>query len=205
MSPKHWRPATLAATLGRGPFIGTTLAVTVVWSVLFGIWLSLVDATMLHVIESQMAFTVDRFVAAIGPLGPAGISEVIRLVITLDFVYPVAYGMSLGGIWARLAGPSAWGTPALPLAAALGAAAADWIENTFHLAAAAQMVGGTRPSALLVAAGSMAATIKWTLLVGALLATARAAALRRGRMVLVAIPTALLAGALAAAVLAATI
>jgi len=116
MSPKHWRPASIAVDLARGPVIGLSLAVTVVISLLFGIWLSLVDATTMHVFESQMAFTTQRFIDALGPLGPDGIAEVIRTTITLDFLYPVAYALAIGGVWARLAGPGAWAGPAWPLA-----------------------------------------------------------------------------------------
>jgi hypothetical protein len=205
MSPKHWRPATLAVRLAQGPVIGISLAVTAVTSVLFGIWLSLVGATTMHVFESQMAFSTQRFIDALGPLEPTGIAEVIRVTITLDFLYPVAYAIAIGGIWARLVGPTGWAGRAAPLGAALGAAAADWIENVLHLAAAAQMVEGTRPATTLVFAGSAFAAIKWGLLLFALLMTARAAIRRRGRSALTAIPIALLAGALAAAVLTAAV
>lgn len=203
MSPKHWRPAPLAVSLARGPVIGLALAVTAVVSVLFSIWLSTVDASVAHVFESQMAFTADRFIDAVGPLGPDGITETMRVTITLDFLYPVAYAIAIGGIWARLAGPGAWAGPAAPLAAALVAAAADWVENLLHLAASAQMVGGSRPSTLLVLTGSLMATIKYALLIYALLATARAALRRRGRVALTAIPLTLVAGVFGGAVLAA--
>lgn len=205
MSPKHWRPAALAVRVAQVPVIGVSLVVTAVVSVLFGVWLSLVGATTMHVLESQMAFTAQRFIDALGHLEPDGIAEVIRVTITLDFVYPVAYAIAIGGIWARLAGPAAWSGRAAPLAAAFGAAAADWIENLLHLAAAAQMVDGSRPALALVLTGSAFAAIKWTLLLYALLMTARAAIRRRGRAALAAIPIALLAGALAAAVLASVV
>lgn len=205
MSSKHWRPAALAVRLAQVPVIGVSLAVTAVVSVLIGVWLSLVGATTMNVFESQMAFTTQRFIDALGHLEPDGIAEVIRVTITLDFLYPIAYAMAIGGIWARLAGPTAWGGRAVPLAAAFGAAAADWIENLLHLAAAAQMVDGSRPALALVLTGSAFAAIKWALLLGALLMTARAAIRRRGRAALTAIPIALLAGALAAAVLASAV
>lgn len=203
MSPKHWRPAPLALSLARGPVIGLALAVTAVVSILFSIWLSTVDASTTHVFESQMAFTADRFIDAIGPLGPDGITEVMRVTITLDFLYPVAYAIAIGGIWARLAGPEAWAGPAAPLAAALVAAAADWVENLLHLAASAQMVGGSRPSTVLVLTGSIMAAVKYALLISALLATARAALRRRGRAALTAIPLTLVAGVFGGAMLAA--
>jgi len=205
MSPKHWRPAPLAAALAAGPLLGTAFLVTAFASVLFGIWLSLAGATSFEVFQSQMAFTTQRFIDAIGPLEPDGIAEFIRATITLDYLYPVAYAAAIGGTWARLAGPSAWSGRAIPLAAAVLAAGADWLENTLHLAAASEMVEGVRPSQILVFGGSLFATIKWVLLITALLLTARAALRRRGRLSLVAIPLALLAGALGAVALAATV
>jgi hypothetical protein len=185
--------------------IGVSLIVTIVVSTLLGIWLSTFDATTMDVFASQMAFTPDRFIDAIGAWGPAGITEFIRITATLDFVYPAAYAIAIGGLWARMAGPTAWTGTAWPLAAAFGAALADWLENLSHLAAAAAMVGGDRPNAALVAVGSAFATIKWFLLVGALIATAMAAGRRTGRARLVAIPVILIAGALAAAAVSASI
>ena len=200
---KHWRPAAIAVILARGPVIAVSLAVTAVISALFGIWLSIAGASTSHVAAAQMAFTPDRFIDAIGELGPDGITELIRLTITLDFLYPVAYAAAIGGVWARLAGPSAWAGRALPLAMAFGAAATDWLENLLHLGAAAQMVNGSRPSMLYVLPGSLMAAIKWALLVAALFMAARAAVARRGTAALLAIPLALLAGSLAAVAVAA--
>jgi hypothetical protein len=205
MTQKHWRPAVMAVVLARGPVIGVSLAITGVISILIVIRLALADATAMQVLQSQMAFTSQRFIDAIGPLGPDGIGGFADMTITLDFIYPVAYAVAIGGVWARLAGPRHWGRPALPLAAILVAAALDWIENLFHLAASAQMVDGLRPSLLFVLPGSISATAKWVLILTALLLTARAAIRRRGRVALVAIPVALLAGLFAGAVLAATI
>lgn len=205
MATQHWRPAPIALGLARGPVLGAALAVTAAVSGLFGIWLSLADADLTVIVASQMAFTADRFIDALGPLGPDGVAEVVRLTATLDFVYPVAYAIALAGAWARLAGPGAWGGRGTVMAAAFGAAAADWVENLLHMAAAASLAGGSRPSGLLVAAGSLFATVKWILLVGAVLATARAALQRRGRVALAAVPLTLLAGLMAATVVAATI
>jgi hypothetical protein len=205
MPPKHWRPAALAVSIARGPIIVLSLVATAIVSALFGIWLSLVDATTMQVFESQMAFTTQRFIDALGPLGPDGISEVIRVTITLDFVYPIAYATAVGAVWARLSGPSGWRGRALPLVAAIGAAAADWLENLLHLAAMVEMAGGSRPSVALVATGSVLATLKWGFLLYALVMTARAAVQRKGRAALTAIPLALLAGGLAGMVLAATL
>lgn len=205
MATQHWRPAPIALGLARGPVLGLALVVTATLSALFGIWLSLVEADLTVVVASQMAFTPDRFIDALGPLGPDGVAEIVRLTATLDFVYPAAYAIALAGVWARLAGPGAWGGRGTVIAAAFGAAAADWVENLLHMAAAASLAGGSRPSGILVAAGSLFATLKWTLLVGAVLAAARTALQRRGRVALAAVPLTLLAGVLAATVVAATI
>lgn len=204
MWPKHWRIERFAAGLALRPVLELSLGGVAVISALVPIWLSLVDASVSQVLEAQLAFTSQRFVDAIGPLGPDGISELVRVTITLDFVLPLAYATALGASWARLVDRREWTQGVAILGAAFSAAAADWIENLFHLGAAAQMVEGSRPSQLLVLAGSVFASVKWALLLTSMLVIARVAVRRRGRVAL-AIPLTLAAGSFAAAILAAAL
>ena len=177
MPTKHERAQTTAATLSRGPVLAVSLALVVVLTVLFKVWGSLVTDDSLGIIRSQLAFTSSRFSDVIGTWN---IAEFIRLTATLDFVYPIAYGAAIAGTWARAIGPGHWPGTAWPLLAAGGAAAADWVENTFHLIAIEPTITGESPIALAVAIGSVFAAIKWIGIIAGLTAITRAAWKRGG-------------------------
>ena len=176
MPAKHGRFGTLAMTLSRKAVIASSLAVVAAITVLFRVWGTLVTDDSLGIIRSQLTFTEHRFADVVQTFD---IAEFVRLTATLDFVYPLAYAAAIAGVWARVAGPDLWFGSAWPLATAFGAAAADWLENAFHLIAIEPMLTGGEPIAFAVFMGSAFAALKWIGIVVALTATARLS-LRRG-------------------------
>lgn len=193
----------LASTLSQGVVIASSLAVVGVLSVLFSVWGALVTDDALGIIRSQMSFTGDRFADLVRTWD---IAEFIRLTATLDFIYPVAYATAIAGIWARAAGPDGWTRAPWPLIAAFGAAAADWLENTFHILAIEPAITGGSPVSTAVAVGSTFAAVKWIGIIAAVSGAARTAWIHAGwHWRLIGIVLAGVAGALAGLVVTSTV
>jgi hypothetical protein len=112
--------------------------------------------------------------------GTWNIAEFIRLTATVDFIFPVMYAAVIAGVWARAAGPDQLSRSVWPAGIAFGAAAADWLENVFHLLAIEPAINGGSSIGAAVAAGSVFAVAKWIGLVVALTAAAITAWKRGG-------------------------
>jgi hypothetical protein len=177
MPRKSWNPEPLVEALSRRTTIGISLAAVAVLGVIFRVWGALVTDDSLGIIRSQVAFTADRFEAVAGTWN---IAEFIRLIATVDFIFPVMYAAVIAGVWARAAGSDQWSRSVWPAAVAFGAAAADWVENVFHLIAIEPMITGGTSIGAAVAAGSLFAVVKWIGIVVALTAAAVAAWKRGG-------------------------
>ena len=171
MSPKPWSGLRVAHRLSATAVVATSLLLAALFSVLFSVWGALVTDDALGIFRSQMAFTRDRFTEIVGTWD---IAEFIRLTASLDFIYPVAYATAIAAVWA-LASRSEPDRSTWPLAVAMIAVAADWLENAFHLIAIRPMITAEPVIGIAVAIGSIFAVIKWAAIVAALAATARAA------------------------------
>ena len=169
MPTKSWDLQPLMQVLSRRVTIGISLAAVAVLSVVFRVWGALVTDDSLGIIRSQLAFTADRFETVIGTWN---IAEFIRLIATVDFIFPVMYAAVIAGVWARAAGSDHWPRSVWPAATAFGAAAADWVENSFHLIAIEPTITGGTPVGVAVAIGSLFALLKWIGIVVALTAVA---------------------------------
>jgi hypothetical protein len=78
----------------------------------------------------------------------------------LDFIFPLAYAFLFSGLLARFLGENAAGKTALVIFLPFAAAVFDYFENILHL-----VIVASQPYKLgLVLTASLAASIKWVLL-----------------------------------------
>ncbi|GAB4504990.1 MAG: penicillin acylase family protein [Anaerolineales bacterium] len=114
------------------------------------------------IFDLQLAFTVERFQFVMAQWGAAAMQAYVTSM-WLDYLYPIAYTLALGGwlaVLTRRAG-RAPSRPALVLfAAPFLAALLDYVENSLHLLMLAVL--HATPAALVFLA-SLAAAIKWIL------------------------------------------
>ena len=171
MSQKPWSDPSLVRRLAATPVVVASLLLTALFSVLFSVWGALVTEDSLGIFRSQLAFTGDRFTEIVGTWN---VAEFIRLTASLDFIYPVAYATAIAAVWA-LASRSESDRSTWPLAAAIIAVIADWLENALHLIAIRPMIASDPVIGVAVTIGSVFAVIKWGAIVAALTAAARAA------------------------------
>ena len=117
------------------------------------------------IVTLQLAFTTENFQAVLDQWGEAGIA-LFQQTMWLDYLFPIAYAVFLGSAVARLTirkdeAPSR----RLPLSLTIMpfvAALCDYTENTLHLIILANPADLSAPLVLLA---SVAAAIKWLLIV----------------------------------------
>lgn len=161
----------LARFVARPGMLTAATIATIIITPLLSLWFALVTPHAEDLVRLQLAFTTATFTDIVSSWGP-GAAEFIRMTITLDFVYPTAYALTIGGLWSRAAAGRDRDRLVTPLTAALAAGLADWIENLLGMTAIQSILDGSSPSGLLVAASAVAASIKWMLLLAAITATA---------------------------------
>lgn len=164
-----------AQTLSRRAVVASAVTVVIALSVTSAIWGANITDDPLGVFRSQLAFTPGRFAAAVDGWDIGGF---IRMTLAVDYIFPVAYGAAIAGVWSRAARSRGQQGPWWVLIP-LTAVAMDWLENSFHLIAAGSILDGSMPSTGFVLVGSIGATIKWGALIGGI-AGAASASWRRG-------------------------
>lgn len=123
------------------------------------------------VISLQMSFTPERFTAVAAPWGEDGKRDFRRNLFLVDLAFPAIYALLLVMLLARFAP----GAPQWAMLAPVAAALADGGENTLHAAALARLLAEDLAPGWAVLGGSLLATVKYLLLIGALLTLARRA------------------------------
>ncbi len=111
------------------------------------------------ILDLQLAFRAERLNAVLNAWGEAGVQQYVGSM-WLDYLYPLAYSVSLASFLAWLAArPGFWQLVlfCLPLLAG----ALDYVENTLHLLMFAWLLA--LPPALVFTA-ALAASAKWLLI-----------------------------------------
>ncbi len=146
------------------------LVAVVVMAVLFQVTGRMVVPGGTTGVELQKAFTPERFAAAVRGWGD-GVEAFKTSLIMLDFAFPLAYAAALGSLVA-LAGRGPGSLDLWLFALPWAAAGLDWIENLTHLWLLADVhnaadAAAAAYSAVPVAAASVAAMVKFALLLTA--------------------------------------
>jgi hypothetical protein len=156
--------------VARARTVGVSLLLTVLAFVAFAWFDRARPAGTPGVIPLELAFSAEAFSSIITQWGAEGVRAYQVSTVCIDYWFPVAYAMFLAGLIAVLTFKPG-GTPsrlqltcfALPFIAGL----LDWMENTLHLIL---LRDPSHVSAPLVVFASIAAALKWGLIVFAILA-----------------------------------
>ena len=111
------------------------------------------------IIALQLAFTPEKFTLVLNSWGEQGVQTLVNTM-WLDFIFPLAYAVFFSGSLACFLREKTAGKTNLIIFLPFAAALLDYLENILHL-----VIVGSQPYKLvLVLPASLAALIKWVLL-----------------------------------------